>query len=102
MSNAGSLGRRNYRNAGDEELIGCASSSIELSAGSNVTFGDPDVDGADHFVPRFMTANTDGTINTIGWNDDDVAITRNVVAGQIIHFRPKAITGGTADVILEY
>ena len=34
--------------------------------------------------------------------DGEVSITRNVVAGQIIHFRPKAITGGTADVILEY
>ena len=101
MSNAGSLGRRNFRNAGDEELIGCASSGILLAAGANVTFGDPAV-GDDYFVPRYMTANTDGTIITTGWNSADVPLTRNVVAGQVIHFRPKAITGGTADVVLEY
>jgi len=101
MSNAGSLGRRDFRNGGDEELIGCASSGIPLAAPANVTFGDPAV-GDDYYVPRYMTANTDGTIIVTGWHADDLPHTRNVVTGQIIHFRPKAITGGTADVILEY
>jgi len=101
MSNAGSLGRRDFRGAGDEELIGVATSAILLSSGANVTFGNPDF-GDDYYVPRFMTANTDGTVIITGWNSDDSPLTRNVVAGQIIHFRPKAITGGTADVVLEY
>jgi hypothetical protein len=96
------LGTRNHSAARDEELVGVASSSILLAAGSNVTFGNAGGPAVTHPIPRYMVANTTGTIITTGFHADDVPVTRNVTQGQVIHFRPAAITGGTAEMILEY
>jgi hypothetical protein len=100
MSNAGSLGQRDFRSAGDEELVGCSTSAILISA-FPVTFGDVDA-GADHPVPRFLTAQAAGTMTTIGWHGDDIAIARTVAAGQTIHHRPYQITAASGDIIAEY
>ena len=100
MSNAGSLGKRDFRSEANEALVGCSTSSIEISS-FPVTFGDVSL-GADHPIPRFLTAQVAGTITTIGWNTADVAIARTVVAGQTIHHRPYQITAATGAVIAEY
>jgi hypothetical protein len=105
MSNAGSLGRLNYRNAGDEELRGASSAGIAWVTGDgDKTFGDPDVDGSDFHIPRFITCNVAGTLICTGHSKSEVAITRTLVAGQKLDFRPKSFTaiGSTAEVVLEY
>jgi len=103
MSNSNALGQREFTGEGNDALVGCATSQESWVPGDgSITFGR----GAafDFPIPRFMTCNVEGTLVLTGWSDGEAAVTRNVVTGQIIHFRPKSITaaGSTAEVILEY
>lgn len=103
MSNAGSLGRRDFRNAGDEELIGCSSSQVLWVPGDgDITFGYDDA--ADFPVPRFITCNVPGTLVCTGWAPSEAAVERVLVAGIPLHFRPMSITaaGSTAEIVLEW
>ncbi|RLI51405.1 hypothetical protein DRO61_02630 [Candidatus Bathyarchaeota archaeon] len=103
MSNAGTLGRRDFRNAGDEELIGCSTSQVLWTAASgDVTFGHDST--SDYPPPRFITCNVPGTLNCTGWAPGEAMVERVLVAGIPLHFRPMSITaaGSTAEIVLEW
>ncbi len=103
MSNANSLGQREFTGEGNDALVGCSTSQeLWVPGDGNITLGRGT--GFDFPIPRFMTCNVAGTLVLTGWSTSEAAVTRNVVAGQVIHFRPKSITaaGSTAEVILEY
>ncbi len=89
------LGRKNWM-AEAPERHDCSTVAEILAAGTERTFTEED-------VPRFLTANTTGTIEVTDWDTPGNTITRNVVAGQPIFILPKVIgSGGTAEIILEY
>lgn len=89
------LGRKNWASEATERHD-CSTVSEVLPALTERIFTEAD-------VPRFLTANTTGTIVIEDWDTPANIITRNVVAGQPVFNIPKRITdAGTAEVILEY
>jgi hypothetical protein len=103
MSNSNSLGQREFTGEGNDALVGCATSQeLWVPGDGDITLGRSAA--FDFPIPRFMTCNVAGTLVCTGWSAGESPLTRNVVAGQVIHFRPKSITaaGSTAEVILEY
>jgi hypothetical protein len=103
MSNSNALGTREFTGQGNDALVGASSSQEIWNTGfGNYTFGrGPNFTRP---VPRFITCNIAGILVCTGWADSEIAVTRNLLAGQVLSFRPMSLTaaGTTAEIILEW
>lgn len=92
------FGQVDFRTDEGEDLI--QPSTVQerwTTASGDRTFTETD-------APRFMTVDVGGTLVCEDWAGTPNSITRNVLQGQVLAFRPSKLTasGSTAEVILEW